>query len=105
MDENAAWYGSRPRPRPHCTRRGPSSRKGAQQLPIFGPCVLWPRSPISATAELLFSFPNRTPSRTRSDLLEKTGYELVPKSVVNLYVKWSTQSFNVQGTRENFGAS
>jgi len=28
--------------------------KGAQQPPIFGPCLLWPRSPISATAELLF---------------------------------------------------
>jgi len=28
--------------------------KGAQRLPpIFGPCLLWPRSPISATAELL----------------------------------------------------
>ena len=25
--------------------------KGAQQF--FGPCLLWPRSPISATAELL----------------------------------------------------
>ena len=24
MDEGAAWYGSRPRPGPHCTRRGPS---------------------------------------------------------------------------------
>jgi len=29
--------------------------KGAQQPPLFGPCLLWPRSPISATAELLFS--------------------------------------------------
>jgi len=28
--------------------------KGAQQpLPLFGPCLLWPRSPISATAEFL----------------------------------------------------
>ena len=27
MDEDAAWYGSRPRRRPHCTRRGPSSRE------------------------------------------------------------------------------
>jgi len=28
--------------------------KGAQQpLPLFGPCLLWPRSPILATAELL----------------------------------------------------
>ena len=29
--------------------------KGAQQPPpLFGPCLLWPRSPISAAAELLF---------------------------------------------------
>ena len=29
MDEDATWYGSRPRARPHCIRRGPSSpRKG-----------------------------------------------------------------------------
>jgi len=32
----------------------PAPAKGAQQPPIFGPCLLWPRSPISATAELLF---------------------------------------------------
>jgi len=31
----------------------PAPTKGAQQPPIFGPCLLWPRSPISATAELL----------------------------------------------------
>ena len=24
------------------------------QPPVFGACLLWPRSPISATAELLF---------------------------------------------------
>jgi len=55
MDENAAWYGSRPRPRPHCTRRGPSSPRKGHSSPLFlahvycGPCLL---SPISATAEL-----------------------------------------------------
>jgi len=27
MDEHAAWYRSRPRPRPHCTTRDPSSRE------------------------------------------------------------------------------
>jgi len=27
--------------------------KGVQQPPLFGPCLRWPRSPISATAELL----------------------------------------------------
>jgi len=31
----------------------PASAKGAQQ-PILAPCLLWPRLPISATAELLF---------------------------------------------------
>jgi len=54
MDEDATWYGSRPRPRPHCVRRGPSSlRKGHSSPPLFGPCLLWPRSPISI---LLFVF-------------------------------------------------
>ena len=33
MDEEAAWYGSRPRPRPHCTRRGPSSREWSTAAP------------------------------------------------------------------------
>ena len=32
----------------------PALAKGAQQPPLFGPCVLWSRSLISATAELLF---------------------------------------------------
>jgi len=33
MDEDATWCGSRPRPRPHCIRRGPSSsRKGTAPL-------------------------------------------------------------------------
>jgi len=35
MDEDAAWYGGRPRPRPHCTRRGPSSRKRGTAAPFF----------------------------------------------------------------------
>jgi len=54
MDEDVTWYGSKPRPRPQCIRRGPSSlANGAQQPPLFGPCLLWPRWPISATAELV----------------------------------------------------
>ena len=34
--------------------------KEAQQPPLFGPCLLWPRShsPISATAELLSLTPS-----------------------------------------------
>jgi len=54
-DEDAAWYGSRPRPRPHCTRRGPGSRERGTAAPLFSAHLLWLRSPISATAELLLS--------------------------------------------------
>jgi len=36
MNENATWYGSRPRPRPDCVRQGPSSpAKWTGQLPLF----------------------------------------------------------------------
>jgi len=31
----------------------PAPAKGAQQPPLFGPCLLWPRSPVSVIAELL----------------------------------------------------
>jgi len=55
-DEDATWYGSTSRPRPHCVRQGPSSpnERGTAAPPLFGPCLLWPRSTISAAAELLF---------------------------------------------------
>ena len=61
MDENATWYGSTPWPRPHCVRWGPSSpRKGhSSPPPLFGPCLLWPRSPISAAAEFLLHLCNK----------------------------------------------
>jgi len=36
MDEDATWYGSRSRHRPHCIRRGPSCpRKGHSSPPLF----------------------------------------------------------------------
>jgi len=46
MDQDATWYGSRPRPWPHCVRWGPSSpSKGHSGLPLFcSPCLLWPNS-------------------------------------------------------------
>jgi len=34
----------------------PPPWKELSSPPSFGPCLLWPRSPISATAELLFVF-------------------------------------------------
>jgi len=33
--------------------------RGTAPLPFLGPCLLWPRSPILATAELLFSVSRR----------------------------------------------
>jgi len=61
MDEKATWYGSTPWPRPHCIRWGPSSQtKGhSSPHPLFGPCLLWPRSPISAAAEFLLLLCNK----------------------------------------------
>jgi len=44
------WYGGRPRPRRRCVRWRPSSPVKGAQPPVYGPCLLWPRSPISATA-------------------------------------------------------
>jgi len=36
------------------SRRGPSSRERGTAAPLFLARLLWPRSPISATAELLY---------------------------------------------------
>ena len=33
MDEDATWYGGRPRPRPHCARWGPSSHPQKRAQP------------------------------------------------------------------------
>jgi len=32
----------------------PLPQKGKEPPPSFGPCLLWPLSPVSDTAELLF---------------------------------------------------
>jgi len=57
MNQDETWHTGRPRPWPHCVvRRSSSPRKGDTAAPpLFGPCLLWPRSPILATAELLFA--------------------------------------------------
>ena len=38
------------------------SERGTAAPPLFGPCLLWPQLPISATADLLFVFLSVTPS-------------------------------------------
>ena len=41
-----------------CAIADPWSTLTRQISFLFGPCLLWPRSPISATAELLSTFPS-----------------------------------------------
>ena len=43
MDQDATWYGDRPRPTRHCVRWRPSSSSPkAAQPPICDQCPLWP---------------------------------------------------------------
>ena len=58
MDEDATWYGSRPRPRPHCIS---SARKGHSSPHLFGPCLLCPPgrpSQLLLSSCLVFSTPS-----------------------------------------------
>ena len=59
MHQDGTWHGGEPRSRPHCAKWGSSypPQKGAEP-PIFGPCLLWPRSSISAATELLYETVN-----------------------------------------------
>jgi len=61
MDQVSTWRGGRPRLRRHCVRWGPSSPtvRGTTAPPTLRPMsVAAKRSPISATAELLFLLPS-----------------------------------------------
>jgi len=56
MDQDATWYGGKPRPRPYCVRWGPASHGKGHSSPHFWPMsIVAKRSPISVTAEVLFS--------------------------------------------------
>jgi len=41
MDQDATWYGYRPRHRRHCVRWGPSSPQKGHSPLIFDTCLLW----------------------------------------------------------------
>jgi len=87
MEKDATWYGSRPRPRPHCVRLEPATpRKGHNSPPpLFDPCLLWPRSPISATAELLYVF-FRQCVFDMAALRSRCGHYLCPDSSSFLFI-------------------
>ena len=83
MDEDATWYGSRPPRRPHCIRRVPSAPRKAHSIPpLLDPCLLWPRSPISATAELLLRYASGKIWRTECDIQIQRSLYFAPLPVV-----------------------
>ena len=64
----------------------PALRERGTALPLLGPCLLWPRSPISATAELLFEIAYGSVSYS----FQRQGYqnyvhnEVVDKTLLNI---------------------
>jgi len=101
---HATWYGGRPRPRRHCVIWGPAppQEKGhSSAFPTFRPMsVVAKRSPISATAEHLFTvglkhtdsfhttdswFPSelRSRSRTTTDVFSVPGRAVTSHVVVD----------------------
>jgi len=77
MDQDATWYGDRPRPMPHCARLGPSSAspKGST-APIFGPCLLCSNGWMDQGAALYGGRPRPRPHRARRERipLPKRGH-------------------------------
>jgi len=68
MDEDATWYGGRPRPTQHCVRCGPSypQKKGTLAPTQFWPiCLLWPNGWMDEDAAWYGSRPRPRPHCTR----------------------------------------
>jgi len=62
-------------------------RRGTAETPVFGPCLLWPRLPISTTAELLFYTPDALlPPNQQCQSTEGTPTHDMLKNVMNLLV-------------------
>jgi len=103
MDQDATWYGGRPRYTRHYVRWGPIfARKGHSSPPLFGPCLLWLRSPISATAELVIFVVIRI--RTwgiRHRTLIYQCYAKMPlksATIVTCFTRWDSNIFKVMQT-------
>jgi len=64
MDQDAAWYGCKPRPRRRCVRWGCSSPLKGAQPPVFGPCM-FPNGWMDEDATLYGSRPRPRPHCVR----------------------------------------
>jgi len=54
MDDDATWYGSRPQPRPHCVRRGPSFPRERGTAASSPPPSFRPMSIVTTVAHLSY---------------------------------------------------
>ena len=70
MDQDATWYGGRPRPTRHCVRCGPSYPQKighTHSHPILGQCLLWPNGWMDEDAAWYRSRPRLRPHCTRRE--------------------------------------
>ena len=67
-------------------------QKGHISPPVFGPCLLWPRSPISATAELLLERANLIEQK----LSEKAGIRNVSTGKLEEFMAGLEERLNMQ---------
>ena len=60
-------------------------RKGHSSLPLFRPCLLWPRSPISAAAELLYKW---SPKKVKTCIDKwNTALDYAPRAETSHFVR------------------
>ena len=95
MDQDATWYGGRPRPTRHCVRCGPSypQKKGhTHPHPIFGPCLLWPNGWMDEDAAWYGSRPQRRPHCTRQGPISRERGTAAPLFSALVYCGYSRPS-------------
>jgi len=89
MDQDATWYGCRPRPRRHCVRCGPSylqKEMAHPPQPIFGPCLLWPTGWMDDDAAWFGSRPRPRPHCIRhSSSSPRKGHSSPPLFSARVY--------------------
>ena len=80
MEEDATWYGSRPRPKPHCTRRGPSSLAKCHSSPTPS---FRPMSIVAAVAHLSYCW------ALVNDSLTTWAYETCKRQITKFRAIWT----------------
>ena len=100
MDQDATWYGDRPRPRPHCARWGPSSPTQKGHSPQFlahvycgqiyyGRTAVCIRIPLDTEVglSLVCLFVSNFAQKLQTDLCEifREGWQCISEQMVKLW--------------------